>query len=42
MSTDQRADVVKHFVDKGKTNKIVERSKIPNQHFTWTTKLQGH
>ena len=42
MSTDQQADVVKHFVDKGKANKIVESSKIPNQHFSWTKKLQGH
>ena len=44
ITTDPTMDVVKHFMDEGQKNRVIENSKIPNQHLlaSITRKLQGH
>ena len=44
LSTNPNMNVVKHFLDEGKVNTVIENSGIPNQHFlaSITRKLQGH
>ena len=32
ISTDTNAKVVKHFLDQGNKNRVIENSQIPNQH----------
>ena len=44
ISTDTNAKVVKHFLDQGNKNRIIENSRIPNQHLdlgSSMTTLQG-
>jgi hypothetical protein len=42
ISTDTNANVVKHFLDQGNKNRIIENSQIPNQHLgSSMTTLQG-
>ena len=42
ISTDTNAKVVKHFLDQGNKNRIIEKSQIPNQHLgSSMTTLQG-
>ena len=43
ISTDTNAKVVKHFLDQGNKNRIIENSQIPNQHLlvSKTNTLQG-
>ena len=42
ISTDTNAKVVKHFLDQGNKNRIIENSQIPNQHLgSSMTTLQG-
>ena len=42
ISTDTNAKVVKHFLDQGNKNRIIEKSQIPNQHLgSSMTSLQG-
>ena len=43
ISTDTNAKVVKHFLDQGNKNRIIENSQIPNQHLlvSKTKTLQG-
>ena len=44
LSTDPKMNVVKHFIDEGKKNRVIKDSKIPNQHLlaSITRKLQGY
>ena len=43
LSTDPDMNVVKHILEQGNKNRVIESSKIPNQHLisTYTRKLQG-
>ena len=43
LSTDPDMNVVKHILEQGNKNRVIQNSKIPNQHLisSYTRKLQG-